>query len=126
MATILKIKRSTASGTSAPGSLSAGELAVSSGTGTSGNNGQRLFVGNADGSSVLVVGGEYFANLNDHTLGTLTASSAVLVDSNSAIDTRKIGHSTTGGGTLELQEGTNNGSNSVSIKAPTAVASDLT
>ena len=125
MATILKIKRSTASGTSAPGSLSAGELAVSYGTGTSGNNGQRLFVGNADGSSVLVVGGEYFANLNDHTLGTLTASSAVLVDSNSAISTMKIGNSTTVGGSLELQEGTNNGSHSISLKAPNSVAADL-
>ena len=126
MATILKIKRSTASGTSAPGSLSAGELAVSYGTGTSGNNGQRLFVGNADGSSVLVVGGEYFANLNDHTLGTLTASSAVLVDSNSAISTMKIGNSTTVGGSIEFQEGTNNGSNSISLKAPNSIASDLT
>ena len=38
----------------------------------------------------------------------------------------KIGNSTTVGGTLELQEGTNNGSNSVSIKAPTQSHSDLT
>ena len=126
MATILKIKRSTASGTSAPVSLSAGELAISYGTGTSGNNGQRLFVGDHDGNDVLVIGGKYFSDLADHTLGTLTASSAVLVDSNSAIDTMKIGNSTTVGGTLELQEGTNNGSNSVSIKAPNSVASDLT
>ena len=46
MATILKIKRSTASGTTAPGSLSAGELAVPYGGGTSGNLGERLMVGN--------------------------------------------------------------------------------
>ena len=124
MATILKIKRSTASGTSAPGSLSAGELAVSYGTGSSGNNGQRLFVGDHDGNSVLVIGGEYFANLNDHTLGSLTASSAVLVDSNSAISTMKIGNSTTVGGSIELQEGTNNGAHSVSLKAPNSVAAD--
>ena len=124
MATILKIKRSTASGTSAPGSLAAGELAVSYGTGTSGNNGQRLFLGDHDGGSVLVIGGEYFANLNDHTLGTLTASSAVLVDSNSAISTMKIGNSTTIGGSLELQEGTNNGAHSISLKAPNSVAAD--
>tara|TARA_B100001057_G_scaffold172127_1_gene172896 strand:- start:256 stop:2382 length:2127 start_codon:yes stop_codon:yes gene_type:complete len=125
MATILKIKRSTASGTSAPGSLSAGELAISYGTGTSGNNGQRLFVGDHDGNSVLVIGGEYFANLNDHTLGSLTASSAVLVDSNSAISTMKIGNSTTVGGSIELQEGTNNGAHSISLKSPNSVASDL-
>ena len=125
MATILKIKRSTASGTTAPAALSAGELAVTYGGGTSGNLGERLMIGNSDGSAVLVIGGKYFADLNDHTLGTLTASSAVLVDSNSAIDTMKIGNSTTVGGTLEFQEGTNNGSNSVSLKAPNSVASDL-
>ena len=124
MATILKIKRSTASGTSAPGSLSAGELAISYGTGTSGNNGQRLFVGDHDGNSVLVIGGSYFANLNDHTLGSLTASSAVLVDANSAISTMKIGNSATVGGSIELQEGTNNGAHSISLKAPNSVAAD--
>ena len=126
MATILKIKRSTASGTTAPGSLSAGELAVTYGGGTSGNLGERLMIGNSDGSAVLVIGGKYFADLNDHTLGTLTASSAVLVDSNSAVDTMKIGNSTTTGGSIEFQEGTNNGSNSVSLKAPNSIASDLT
>ena len=126
MATILKIKRSTASGTTAPAALSAGELAVTYGGGTSGNLGERLMIGNSDGSAVLVIGGKYFADLNDHTLGTLTASSAVLVDSNSAIDTMKIGNSTTVGGSIEFQEGTNNGSNSVSLKAPNSVASDLT
>ena len=126
MATILKIKRSTASGTTAPAALSAGELAVTYGGGTSGNLGERLMIGNSDGSAVLVIGGKYFADLNDHTLGTLTASSAVLVDSNSAIDTIKIGNSTTVGGSIEFQEGTNNGSNSVSLKAPNSVASDLT
>ena len=126
MATILKIKRSTASGTTAPSSLSAGELAVTYGGGTSGNLGERLMIGNSDGSAVLVIGGKYFADLNDHTLGTLTASSAVLVDSNSAVDTMKIGNSTTTGGSIEFQEGTNNGSNSVSLKAPNSIASDLT
>ena len=82
-------------------------------------------IGNSDGSAVLVIGGKYFADLNDHTLGTLTASSAVLVDSNSAISTLKIGNSTTTGGSLEIQEGTNNGSNSISLKAPNSIASDL-
>ena len=61
-------------------------------------------IGNSDGSAVLVIGGKYFADLNDHTLGTLTASSAVLVDSNSAVDTMKIGNSTTTGGSMKFQE----------------------
>ncbi len=125
MATVLKIKRSTASGTSAPSSLAAGELAVTYGGGTSGNVGERLMIGDATGSNVLVIGGKYFADLNDHTLGSLTASSAVLVDSNSAISTMKIGNSATVGGSLELQEGTNNGAHSISLKAPNAVSADL-
>ena len=124
MATVLKIKRSTASGTSAPSSLAAGELAVTYGGGTSGNTGGRLMVGDATGSNVLVIGGKYFADLNDHTLGSLTASSAVLVDANSAISTMKIGNSTTVGGSIELQEGTNNGAHSISLKAPNSVTAD--
>jgi hypothetical protein len=125
MATILKIKRSTASGTTAPASLSAGELAVTYGGGTSGNLGERLMIGNSDGTAVLVIGGKYFADLMDHTPGSLTASSAVLTDSNGAISTLIIGNNTTTGGKLELREGTNNGSNAVILKSPNSVASDL-
>ena len=125
MATILKIKRSTASGTTAPAALSAGELAVTYGGGTSGNLGERLMIGNSDGTAVLVIGGKYFADLMDHTPGSLTASSAVLTDSNGAISTLIIGNNTTSGGKLELREGTNNGSNAVILKSPNSVASDL-
>ena len=125
MATILKIKRSTASGTTAPAALSAGELAVTYGGGTSGNLGERLMIGNSDGTAVLVIGGKYFADLMDHTPGSLTASSAVLTDSNGAISTLIIGNNTTTGGKLELREGTNNGSNAVILKSPNSVASDL-
>ena len=78
---IIKIKRST--GTAAPGSLNAGELAFTGGAGTQGNNGQRLFIGDpANSNAVTVIGGNYFTNLMDHALGTTTASSALLVDAN--------------------------------------------
>ena len=40
--------------------------------------------GNAN--NVTVIGGQYFTDQLDHVQGTLTASSAILVDSNSAID----------------------------------------
>ena len=63
MATVLKIKRSTASGTSAPGSLAAGELAVTYGGGTSGNVGERLMIGNADGSAVRFSASERKTNI---------------------------------------------------------------
>jgi len=130
MATIIQIKRS--SGTSAPSTLKLGELAYTYGTGTQGNLGDRLFVGEGgvDGegnaNNITVIGGEYFTNQLDHAQGTLTASSAVLVDSNSAIDEFIIGNSATVGGTLKLNEGTNNGSNFIALKAPNAVTTTTT
>ena len=77
MATIIQIKRS--SGTSAPSSLKLGELAYTYGTGTQGNLGDRLFIGeggvdgNGDANNVTVIGGEYFTSQLDHAGGTLTA-----------------------------------------------------
>ena len=84
MATTIKIKRST--GTSAPSSLTAGELAYTGGAGAQGGAGSRLFVGNpADGSN-LIIGGKYFTDMLDHVHGTNTASSALIVDSNKKIN----------------------------------------
>jgi len=84
MATTIKIKRST--GTSAPSSLSAGELAYTGGAGVQGGSGSRLFVGNpADGAN-LVIGGKYFTDMLDHVHGTNTASSALIVDSSKKIN----------------------------------------
>lgn len=76
MAQTIKIKRSTS--TAAPSSaLGAGELAYSF-------NSDKLFIG--DGSSNDIIGGKLYVDLVDHTAGTLTASSAIVVDSNSKID----------------------------------------
>tara|TARA_B100000424_G_scaffold67817_2_gene50286 strand:+ start:14646 stop:16538 length:1893 start_codon:yes stop_codon:yes gene_type:complete len=124
MAVKIQTKRST--GTSAPGTLAAGELAVTYGGGTQGNNGERLFVGNNDGSSVIVIGGKYFSDKLDHVDGTLTASSALTADSNSSIDKVQIGNAAAAGGILELREGTNNGSNYIQIAAPAAVTTNTT
>ena len=78
---IIKIKRTT--GSTAPSSLNAGELAFSGGTGTAGNMGQRLFIGDpANSNAVTVISGNYFANLMAHAHGTTTASSGLIVDAN--------------------------------------------
>ena len=78
---IIKIKRTT--GSTAPSSLNAGELAFSGGSGTQSNMGQRLFIGDpANSNAVTVIGGNYFSNLLDHAHGTTTASSALIVDAN--------------------------------------------
>ena len=84
MASSILIKRST--GSVAPGTITYGELAVTTGAnGTQANAGDRLFIGDNNGAA-QVVGGRYFTDLLDHVHGTLTASSTVLVDSNSKID----------------------------------------
>ena len=130
MSTIIQIKRS--AGATAPSTLKLGELAYTYSTGTQSNLGDRLFVGeggvdsNGDANVISVIGGQYFTDQLDHVHGTLTASSALIVDTNKAIDEILIGNSTTIGGTLKLNEGTNNGSNYAAIKAPNTLASNIT
>jgi len=121
MATTIQIKRST--GTTAPGSLAAGELGVTFGTGTQANLGDRLFIG--DGSNVDVIGGKFFSDMLDHVQGTLTASSALSVDSNSALDDLNIGNHATTGGSIQFKEGTNNGTHHVQLKSPNALGANL-
>jgi len=83
MAQTIKIKRSSSS--AAPTSLGAGELAYSS-------NSQKLFVGSpAVGNAVTTIGGDLYVAMLDHSAGTLTASSAVIVGSDSKIDQLKTG-----------------------------------
>jgi hypothetical protein len=99
---IIKIKRTT--GTTAPSSLNAGELAFSGGAGTQGNLGQRLFIGDpANSNAVTVIGGNYFSNLLDHVHGTTTASSALIVNaakSTSELRTPALYLGTSGNDTL--------------------------
>jgi len=61
----------------------------------------------------------------DHTQGTLTASSALTVDNNSALSDLNIGNNATTGGSLQLKEGTNNGTHHVQLKAPNALGGNL-
>ena len=57
--------------------LADGELGYTHGTGTQGNNGDRLFIG--DGSTVKVIGGEFFSNMLDHVEGTVTVTVRLLL-----------------------------------------------
>jgi hypothetical protein len=88
MATVIKIKKST--GTTAPTALGNGELGYTQGTGSQANGGYRLFVGagtesGGEADHIDVVGGKYFTDLMDHAHGALTASSAIIADSNSKV-----------------------------------------
>lgn len=82
-----------------PLTLRSGELAYSwladSASDGYGNGGDRLFIGVGEESLVNgelvaerieVIGGKYFTNLLNHQHGTLTPSSALIVDSNGRID----------------------------------------
>ena len=114
MALTLQIKRST--GSTAPGTLSDGELAY-----THGN--EKFYIG--DGSTVKVIGGKSFNDKIDHIDGVLTASSAILVDTNKAIDDLNVGNHATTGGSIQLKEGTNNGTHHVQLKSPNALAANV-
>lgn len=84
MASTIKIKRSSIN--TSPSSLKSGELAYSWAAG-----GNRLYFGKGDDGSgnateIIVIGGQYFTDLLDHTPGTLTTSSAIITDANNKIN----------------------------------------
>lgn len=97
MATIIKIKnKDTDTG---PASLGKGELAYAVGASpTNTNGGDKLVIGaGAETGGVTntlhVIGGKYFTDMMDHVRGTLTANSAIIVDTNSRIDNVQVGGS---------------------------------
>ena len=130
MATIIQIKRS--SGTSSPSTLKQGEMGYTYGTGTQGNLGDRLFLGtgsvdgNGDATSIDIIGGKYFTALLDHVAGTNTASSALIVDANKALDEFIVGNAASAGGQIKFNEGTNNGTNFVALKAAATLGASTT
>ena len=96
MAQTFKIKRSNT--TSAPGSLSAGELAYSSSS-------DKLFIGHPQSAAVTTIGGQLYVNMLDHTAGTLTANSALIVDANSKIDNLLVDNLQLNGNTISSSSG---------------------
>jgi len=93
VAQTIQIKRSTTS--ASPSALSNGELAYSS-------NSNRLYIGRPGGGTgdIDTIGGKYFTDMLDHTLGTLAASSAILVDASSKIDILNVDNITLDGNTI--------------------------
>jgi hypothetical protein len=103
MASTIRIKRSQVSGN--PATLAAGELAYSALVDNGANGGDRLYIGigtetNGNAANHVVIGGKYFTDLLDHTPGTLTASSAIIVDSNKKIDDLLVDNLQLNGNTL--------------------------
>jgi hypothetical protein len=90
MATIIQHKRTTTA--NLPSTLEQGELAFLYDTGSTdtdaGGNGGRLYIGHptTNSNTPLKIGGSYYTGLMDHTHGTVTASTALLVDSNKKLN----------------------------------------
>jgi len=90
MSTIIQIKRTTTA--NLPTTLEQGEFSYIYDTGATdtdaGGNGGRLYIGDptSNSNTPLKVGGKYYTDLMDHAHGTLTASAAVLVDSNKKVN----------------------------------------
>lgn len=99
MASLIKIKRS--ANTASPAVLGAGELAYSWYLDTN-----KLYIGsgtedvNGAAANIHVIGGKYFTDKLSHTPGTLTANSAIIVDSSSKIDLLKVDNLQLDGNTL--------------------------
>jgi hypothetical protein len=96
MANTIKIKRS--SSTAAPSTISAGELAYS-------ESSKKLFYGAIAGSNAYqTIGGKLYTDMLDHTAGTLTASSGIIVDSNSKIDVLNVDNITLNTNTISTTD----------------------
>lgn len=120
MSTDIRIKKS--GSTLVPSTLRSGELAYSWSS-------DKLFIGTGTetGSppaapNIETIGGKLYVDMLDHTAGTLTASSAVVVDSNKKIDELKIGTGSTSGN-IELYD---TGSTAVKLQAPGTISSGYT
>ena len=112
MATILKIKRSSTNPTATPSGLGQGELAYGEGTSTYTDaqgatvvSHGKLFVGkgtetNGVAAGLDIIGGKYFTDLLDHGHGTVTANSAVIVDSAKKVDEWNVDNITLNGNTI--------------------------
>ena len=97
MAQIIKIKRST--GSTAPATLNAGELAY---TGADG----KLYIGDpANANAVTIIAGNEYIDLFPATAGTLEASKLVQVDSSKKINEWLVDNITLDGNTISTTSG---------------------
>jgi hypothetical protein len=106
MSTIIQIKRNSGSTAPTTSALLEGEMAYAQDASNSGA-GAKLYIESVEGGSAAIhaVGGKYFTD---------------------KVDARLIDATTTVGGKATFAEGTNNGSNKVTLKAADTLAADLT
>ena len=110
MSTIIQIKRN--SGTTAPGTndLVIGEMAYAYDASNDGVGG-KLYIEAVNSSSAAIIhaiGGKYFTDLLDHTAGTTTASSALLVDANKKLNELLVDNITINGSDISSSDSNGN------------------
>ena len=110
MSTIIQIKRN--SGTTAPGTsdLVVGEMAYAYDASNDGAS-AKLYIEAVNSSSaadIHVIGGKYFTDLLDHTAGTTTASSALLVDANKKLNELLVDNVTIDGNDISSTDSNGN------------------
>ena len=114
MATVIQIKRSTGSAAPAVSDLSEGELAYVQDRSNSGAS-AKLFIESVDSDNstplIQAIGGKYYTDM----LAGSTATPADFL----------VGNGSTSGGSIKLMEDSDNGSNSVALKAPDTLASNV-
>ena len=102
--TVIITKYSTGTGSPATNALAVGEQAYSFSS-------DKLFIGETSGGDVVakIIGGQLYTDMMDHTAGTLTASSAIIVDASSKINNLNIGNITVTGATNTITSTDTNG-----------------
>lgn len=114
MATVIQIKRSTGSAAPAVSDLAEGELAYVQDRSNSGAS-AKLFIESVDSDNstplIQAIGGKYYTDM----LAGSTATPADFL----------VGNGSTSGGSIKLMEDSDNGSNSVALKAPDTLASNV-
>ena len=93
--TVIITKYSTGTGSPATNALAVGEQAYSFSS-------DKMFIGETSGGDVVarVVGGQLYTDMMDHTAGTLTASSAIIVDAASKISALNVDNLTLDGNAI--------------------------
>lgn len=108
---IIRVKRSGSSGS--PSALAQGEMAYSFLGGTQSNGGDRLYIGTGTetggvAANIEVIGGKYFTSMLDHVPGTLTVSSALIVDANGKLDDFNVDNININGNTISTTNSNGN------------------
>jgi len=110
MSTIIQIKRN--SGTTAPATsdLVVGEMAYAYDASNDGVGGKLYIeaVNSSSAAQIHIIGGKYYTDLLDHTAGTVTASSALLVDANKKLNELLVDNITVNGNDVSSTDSNGN------------------